>query len=46
MSLKQKTISGVAWNGAGNIARQGLQVITLMVMARFYRRKILVSMPF
>jgi O-antigen/teichoic acid export membrane protein len=35
MTLKQKTITGVAWNGAGNIARQVLQVVTLVVMARF-----------
>jgi len=35
MSLKQKTISGIGWNGAGNVARQVLQVITLVVMARF-----------
>ena len=35
MSLKQKTISGVAWNGVGNIARQVLQILTLIVMARF-----------
>jgi O-antigen/teichoic acid export membrane protein len=34
MSLKQKTISGIGWNGAGNVARQVLQVITLVVMAR------------
>ncbi|MBE0471751.1 MAG: oligosaccharide flippase family protein, partial [Methyloprofundus sp.] len=35
MSLKNKTISGVAWNGAGNLARQILTVVTLIVMARF-----------
>lgn len=35
MSLKQKTISGIGWNGAGNVARQVLQVITLVVMARY-----------
>lgn len=35
MSLKQKTITGVAWNGAANIARQALQILSLIVMARF-----------
>jgi O-antigen/teichoic acid export membrane protein len=35
MSLKKKTINGIAWNGAGNIARQILTVVTLIVMARF-----------
>jgi len=35
MTLKKKTISGVAWNGVGNIARQILMVVTLIVMARF-----------
>ena len=35
MSLKQKTISGVAWNGVGNIARQILQLLSMVVMARF-----------
>ena len=35
MSLKNKTIKGVAWNIVGNIARQILMVLTLIVMARF-----------
>lgn len=35
MSLKQKTISGVGWNSAGNVARQVLQIIIMVVMARF-----------
>jgi PST family polysaccharide transporter len=35
MSLKQKTISGVAWNGVGNVARQILQLLSMVVMARF-----------
>lgn len=35
MTLKNKTISGVVWNSAGNIARQVLTIITLIVMARF-----------
>ena len=35
MSLKQKTISGIGWNAAGNVARQLLQFITLVVMARY-----------
>jgi PST family polysaccharide transporter len=35
LSLKSKTISGAGWSGAGNIARQAFQIITLMVMARF-----------
>lgn len=35
MSLKQKTISGVVWNGMGNIARQALMILTLIVMARY-----------
>jgi len=35
VSLKSKTISGVAWNGLGNVARQGLMIITLIVMARY-----------
>ena len=34
MPLKQKTITGVVWNGVGNIARQALQLIFLIVMAR------------
>lgn len=35
MTLKQKAIAGIAWNGIGNIARQALQFVTLIVMARF-----------
>jgi len=35
MSLKDKTINGVAWNGVGNIVRQVLMVATLIIMARF-----------
>jgi O-antigen/teichoic acid export membrane protein len=34
-SLKNKTIIGVAWNGAGKIARKVLMVVTLIVMSRF-----------
>jgi len=35
LTLKQKTISGISWNGAGNIAHQVIQVVSLLVMARF-----------
>jgi len=34
MNLKQKTITGVAWNGLGNIASQVLRILTLVVMVR------------
>lgn len=34
MTIKDKTIAGAGWNGAGNIARQLIQVINLIVMAR------------
>jgi len=35
MTLKKKTINGVVWNGVGNVARQVLLIVTLIVMARF-----------
>jgi len=34
MSLKDKTVKGVAWNGIGNIARQILLIGTLVILAR------------
>ncbi|WP_019555764.1 MOP flippase family protein [Thiomicrorhabdus arctica] len=34
MSLKDKAVNGVAWNGIGNIARQILLITTLVVLAR------------
>lgn len=34
MSLKRKTIKGVAWNGVGNIASQILRMVTLVIMVR------------
>jgi PST family polysaccharide transporter len=35
MTLKKKTISGIVWNSAGNVARQALMIISLVIMARF-----------
>jgi PST family polysaccharide transporter len=34
MSLKREAIASAGWNGIGNIARQALQIITLVVLAR------------
>jgi len=34
LSLKRKTIKGVAWSGAGNIASQILRMVTLVIMVR------------
>jgi len=35
MTLKKKTIAGVLWNSVGNVARQLLQIASIVVMARF-----------
>jgi O-antigen/teichoic acid export membrane protein len=35
ISLKSRTLSGVGWSGAGNVVRQLLQTVTLLVMAKF-----------
>lgn len=35
MSLKQKTVKGAAWNGVGNILKQALQIITLVILAHY-----------
>lgn len=34
MSLKIKAIKGVAWNGAGNVVKQVIMVVTMIVLAR------------
>ncbi|MDO9405017.1 MAG: MOP flippase family protein [Polaromonas sp.] len=35
MTLKQKTVAGIIWNALGSVARQILQVITMIVMTRY-----------
>jgi O-antigen/teichoic acid export membrane protein len=35
MSLKQQTVAGIGWSGMGNVVRQALQLVTLLVMARY-----------
>lgn len=34
MSLKEKTIKGIAWNGIGNLARQIILITSLIILAR------------
>jgi O-antigen/teichoic acid export membrane protein len=35
VTLEKKTINGVVWGGVGNVARQLLSIVTLIVLARF-----------